>query len=67
MKKVMRILKLGLLGLLCLLGLLVALLGYFVYTPDPQIPQLTGTLSKASLEVGGLMRSYRTYVPKGLP
>jgi polyhydroxybutyrate depolymerase len=67
MKRVMRFLKLGLLGLLCLVGLLAALLGYFVYTPDPQIPQLSGTFSKASLAVGGLMRSYRTYVPKGLP
>ncbi len=64
MKRAMRFLKLGLLGLLCML---VALLGYFVYTPDPQIPQLSGTLSKASIEVGGLTRSYRTYVPKGLP
>jgi polyhydroxybutyrate depolymerase len=67
MKKVMRSLVLGLFGLLCLVGLLVALLGYFVYTPAPQSPQLSGTLNKASLEVGGLMRSYRTYVPKGLP
>ncbi len=67
MKRVMRFLKLGLLGLICLLGLFAALLGYFVYTPDPQDAQLTGTHSKGSLEVGGLMRSYRTYVPKGLP
>ena len=67
MKRVMRILKLGLLGLLCLSGLLFALLGYFVYTPDPQIAPLSGTLSKAFIEVGGLTRSYRTYVPKGLP
>ena len=67
MNRIMRFLMLGLLGLLCLLGLLAALLGYFVYTPDPQIPQLSGTLSKASLDVGGLTRSYRTYVPKGLP
>ena len=67
MKRVMRFLRLALLGMLCLLGLLVALLGYFVYTPDPQIPQLSGTFSKTSLEVGGLTRSYLTYVPKGLP
>ena len=66
MKSVMRLLKLGLLGLLCLLGVLVVLLGYFVYTPDPQVPQLSGVHSKGSLEVGGLMRSYRTYVPKDL-
>lgn len=67
MKRVMRFFKLGLSGLLSLVGLLAALLGYFVYTPDPQIPQLSGTHIKASLAVGGLMRSYRTYVPKGLP
>ncbi len=67
MKKVMRCLKLGLLALLCLLSLLVALLGYFVYTPEPQTPQLSGTLSQAAIQVGGLTRSYRTYVPRGLP
>lgn len=67
MTRVLRFLKLALLGLLCLSGLLVALMVYFVYTPAPQIPQLSGRYSKASLEFGGLMRSYRTYVPKGLP
>ncbi len=67
MKRVLRFFMLGLLGLLCLVSLLAALLGYFVYTPDPQRPQLSGTLSKAVLEVDGLMRSYRTYVPKDLP
>lgn len=66
MKRVMRLLKLGLLGLLCFLGVLVVLLCYFVYTPDPQVPQLSGVHSKGSLEVGGLMRSYQTYVPSGL-
>lgn len=67
MKRVMRFLKLGLVGLLCLLGVLVVLLAYYVYTPDPQSAQLSGAHSKVSFEVGGLMRSYRTYVPKGLP
>lgn len=67
MKRVMRFLKLGLLGLLCLVSLLAILLGYFVYTPEPERPQLSGTLGKAAIEVGGLKRSYRTYVPKGLP
>lgn len=67
MKRAMRLLKLALFGLLCLVSLLAVLLGYFVYTPEPQRPQLSGTLGKASIEVGGLMRSYRTYVPKGLP
>ena len=66
MKRAMRFLKLGFLGLVCLVGLLVVVLGYFVYTPEPEIPQLSGTLNKASLEIGGLMRTYRTYVPKDL-
>lgn len=67
MKKLMRSLKLVLIGLFCLVALLVALLAYFVYVPDPPSPQLSGTANKASIVVGGLMRSYRTYVPKDLP
>ena len=67
MKKVLRFLMFTLLGLLALLALLAGLLGYFVYTPDPEMPQLSGTLSPGSIEVDGLTRNYRTYVPKGLP
>lgn len=67
MKRVLRLLKLVLLGLLALLAVLAALLGYYVYTPDPELPTLSGTLDKGSVDVAGLARSYRTYVPKGLP
>lgn len=67
MKKILRYLLLGFLSLLALLAVLAGLLGYFVYTPDPALPQLSGTLSKASIEVAGVTRRYRTYVPKGLP
>ncbi len=67
MKKAMRYLKLGLLVLLSVASLFAGLLGYFVYTPEPERPQLSGILGKATIEVGGLKRSYRTYVPKGLP
>lgn len=67
MKKILRFLKLGLLGLLSLAGLFAALLGYFIYTPEPERPQLSGTLGKATIEVAGLKRSYRTYIPKDLP
>jgi len=66
-KKILRFLLLGFLGLLALLAVLAALLGYFVYTPEPVPPQLSGTLSKAAIDVGGATRRYRTYVPKGLP
>lgn len=67
MKKVLRFLMITLLGLLALVAVLAGLLGYFVYTPAPEKPQLSGTLSQGSIEVGGFTRSYRTYVPKGLP
>lgn len=67
MKRVLRFIKIGFFSLLALLALLAAVLGYFVYTPDPEQPQHSGTLSKLSIEVNGLTRHYRTYVPKGLP
>lgn len=67
MKRIPRYLLLGFLYLLALLAVLAGLLGYFVYTPDPALPQLSGTLGKASIEVAGMTRRYRTYVPKGLP
>jgi polyhydroxybutyrate depolymerase len=67
MKRVLRFLMFALLSLFALLLVLAALLGYFVYTPAPEKPQLSGTLSKGSIEVAGVTRNYRTYVPKGLP
>ena len=67
MKRIARLLLLGLLGLLALVAVAGGLFAYFLYTPEPELPQLSGTLSKATMEVGGLKRSYRTYVPKGLP
>ena len=67
MKRVLRFLMLGLLSLLMVLGVLAALLGYFVYTPDPVAPKLSGTHSKDSMVVDGITRRYRTYIPKDLP
>lgn len=43
-----------------------ALFGYFVYTPAPDDPHLSGTLTRGSIEAGGLTRTYSTYVPRGL-
>jgi polyhydroxybutyrate depolymerase len=65
--RIQRFLVRGLLAFLGLLAVLAALVAYFVYTPDPELPQLSGTLSQGTLEVAGLTRSYRSYVPKGLP
>lgn len=66
MKKVLRVLGFFLLSLVLVLALAAALLGYFIYTPAPEVPPLSGTLSKATIEVGGLKRTYQTYVPRGL-
>jgi polyhydroxybutyrate depolymerase len=42
------------------------LIGYFLYTPAPEVPDLSGTLRPGTIAVGGRERSYLTYVPKGL-
>jgi polyhydroxybutyrate depolymerase len=67
MKRIPRLLLIGFLGLLALTAVGAALFAFFLYTPAPELPQLSGTLSKASMEVAGVKRSYRSYVPKGLP
>ena len=67
MKRLPRFLLIGLASLLALVALVAALFAFFLYTPEPALPQLSGTLSRATLEVAGVQRSYRTYVPKGLP
>lgn len=66
MKKALRFLRYF---LFCLLGLILmigGLFAYFIYTPDPQIPELSGALTKATMQVDGLTRTFRTYLPKGL-
>lgn len=67
MKKLLRFLRFCLYGLLGLVALAAGLFGYFIYSPDPELPKLSGELSKASIEFGGLKRSYLSYVPKALP
>jgi polyhydroxybutyrate depolymerase len=53
-------------GLIVVVALAGALFGYFVYSPVPEVPRLSGTLTKGTIEVGGLKRTYLTYVPRGL-
>ena len=67
MKIFLRFLGFCLLALLGLVALGGALFGYFVYSPDPALPTLSGTLTKGTLEAGGLTRTYLTYLPQGLP
>ena len=66
MMSVRRVLRWCLWSLLAVIGLGAALFGYFVYSPAPEVPQLSGTLTRDTIDVGGLPRSYRTYVPRGL-
>lgn len=63
MRRVLRVFLWGL-GLVVALG--GVLFGYFLYAPAPEVPRLSGKLTEATLEVGGLKRTYKTYVPKGL-
>ncbi len=56
-------------ALIVVVALLVAvgvLFGYFVYSPAPEVPRLSGTLTQGSIEVGGRTRAYLTYAPLGL-
>jgi polyhydroxybutyrate depolymerase len=43
-----------------------AFAGYFLYTPDPEMPQLSGHLAEGSIESDGRVRTYLTYVPQGV-
>jgi polyhydroxybutyrate depolymerase len=66
MKRVPRFLRFFLWGLIVVVALGGGLFGYFVYSPAPEVPRLSGTLTQGTIEVGGLKRTYLTYVPLGL-
>ncbi|MBC3832858.1 prolyl oligopeptidase family serine peptidase [Undibacterium amnicola] len=61
-----KILLRSLFTLLGLVALAAGLFAYFLYTPDPDMPQLSGVLTKATIEIDGKERTYRTYLPKDL-
>lgn len=67
MRRFVRILKVASLIVVAVVACVAALLAYFVYSPDPAVPALTGTLTRASFVADGLPRSYRVYVPHGVP
>ena len=67
MSKVLRVLRFCLWSLLGLVAVAGALFGYFVYSPDPVVPPLSGQVTKGAIEVGGLKRTYLRYLPGGLP
>lgn len=67
MKKFFRYLALFFAGLLGFIAIAGALLAFFLYTPDPELPTLSGSVTKANIIVGGVKRSYHTYLPRDLP
>jgi polyhydroxybutyrate depolymerase len=62
MKKALRFFLSGLVAVVALCG---ALFGYFIYSPAPEVPRLSGRLTQGTLEAGGWKRTYLTYVPGG--
>jgi polyhydroxybutyrate depolymerase len=66
MKRVSRFLRFFLWGLIVVVALGGVLFGYFVYSPAPEVPRLSGTLAQGTIEAGGRTRTYLTYVPLGL-
>lgn len=63
MKSALRFFLRGLIGVAALGS---ALFGYFIYSPAPEAPRLSGKLTKETIEAGGFKRTYLTYVPQGL-
>lgn len=66
MRRLLRFLRFCLVSLVVVAAAGGALFWYFLYTPDPALPKLNGTMTKGSIDVGGLKRTYRTYVPRAL-
>src|SRR5580704_9676039 len=40
---------------------------YFLYSPDPTPPHLSGQVQTATIQVGSRLRSYVEYIPAQLP
>ena len=66
MKRILRFVLRLLMGGVALAGILAALAGYFLYTPNPELPRLSGTVTAGSIVINGRKRTYQAYVPKGL-
>jgi polyhydroxybutyrate depolymerase len=67
MRRFLRFLLRALIVIVALIVVLAALFAYFAYTPSSDIPRLSGILTKGTIAVDGLKRTYSTYVPRGLP
>jgi len=65
-KTVLRVVLWILMGTVALAGILAALAGYFLYTPNPELPRLSGTVAAGSIVINGQKRTYQAYAPRGL-
>jgi len=63
---VRRILRFVLWSAVALVLVAGSLLVYFLYSPAPELPRLSGKLTRWSIVAGGRKRTYLTYVPHGL-
>ena len=64
--RLLRFLLRALIVVVAFVVVLVALFAYFAYTPRSEVPRLSGTLTKGTITVAGLTRTYSTYVPREL-
>jgi polyhydroxybutyrate depolymerase len=63
----MRILKFAAAIAAGVVALGVAAYAYFIYSPDPTPPHLSGQVQTATIQVGSRLRSYVEYIPAQLP
>ncbi len=66
MRRVLRLILRGLIGVVALVAVLGALFAYFAHSTSPEVPRLSGILTRGTMTLGELKRTYRTYVPRGL-
>ena len=52
MRRVLRFIFRSLIGVVALVGVLGALLGYYGYSPAPEVPRLSGTLTRGDYDGG---------------
>jgi len=50
MRRAIRFVLRALIGVVAFAGALAALFGYFVYSPAPEIPELSGMLTRGAFE-----------------
>ena len=66
MKTILRLVLRLLIGTVVLAGILAVIAAYLLYTPNPELPRLSGTVTAGSMVIDGQKRTYQAYVPKGL-